>query len=133
MPTQSADAAKPVIAVVDDDASFLRSVGRLLASSGYAVKLFGSAAEFLVSLPGSAPLCLVLDVHMPQMTGLELHDRLAAQGSCVPVIFVTAYDSPETPEHARRPGCIGLLLKPFDKRALLSAVGDALRWQPSRG
>jgi len=117
---------RPHIAVVDDDASFLRSVGRLLRIAGYAVETFGSARQFLSSLPASLPQCLVLDVHMPEMTGLQLQGRLADQGYCMPVIFVTAYDTPQTRAHARQAGAFGLLLKPFDKETLLQAIQVAL-------
>ena len=123
---QSDDSASPLIAVVDDDASFLRSIGRLLRSVGYAVKTFGSAREFLASLPGCSPRCVVLDIHMPEMTGLELQDWLAAQGSCVPVILMTGYDTPQTRERARQAGGFGFLVKPFDKQALLNAVAAAV-------
>ncbi len=117
---------RTAIAVVDDDASFLRSVGRLLRSAGYGVEMFGSAREFLATLPSGQPQCLVLDVHMPEMTGLQLQENLAAQGCQVPIIFMTAYDTPQTREHASRPGSMGLLLKPFDKQSLLDAIQAAL-------
>jgi FixJ family two-component response regulator len=129
--SQSDDMARALIAVVDDDASFLRSIGRLLRSVGYAVKTFGSAREFLASLPGCSPRCVVLDIHMPEMTGLELQDWLAAQGSCVPVILMTAYDTPQTRQRAHEAGSFGLLLKPFDKQALLDAVAAAVSCQLS--
>jgi FixJ family two-component response regulator len=115
-----------LIAVVDDDASFLRSVGRLLRSAGHTVDAYASARQFLSALPASAPPCLVLDVHMPEMTGLELQERLAAQGTHLPIIFVTAYDTPATRQRVQGAGSVGLLLKPFDKEALLTAVRKAL-------
>ncbi len=120
----------PLIAVVDDDVSFLRSVGRLLRSAGYRVETFSSAREFLEALPSHAPDCLVLDVHMPGMTGLELHEWLLSQSYSLPVIFVTAYDTPQTREHAQRSGSFGLLLKPFDKAGLLEAIGRAIGSPP---
>jgi len=119
------------VAVVDDDESFLRSVGRLLRSVGYTVKTFGSAREFLASLPESSPQCLVLDIYMPEMTGLELQDQFVAQGSHVPVIFVTAHDTPETRARANQAGSFGLLLKPFDKRVLFNAIAAAVSSEPS--
>jgi FixJ family two-component response regulator len=122
---QGSLAERPFIAVVDDDASFLRSVGRLLRSVGYAVGTFSTGQQFLSSLSDWLPQCLVVDVHMPEMSGLELEEKLAAQGYQMPVIFVTAYDTPRTREHARRPGIFGLLLKPFDNEALLRAVREA--------
>jgi FixJ family two-component response regulator len=118
-----------LVSVVDDDASFLRSLGRLLRSAGYTVQTFSSARQFLSSVKTCLPQCLVLDVHMPEMTGLQLQENLESQGLCVPVIFVTAYDTPQTREHARRAGSFGLLLKPFDKDALLRAIQEAVQCQ----
>jgi FixJ family two-component response regulator len=120
------DSVSPLIAVVDDDASFLRSIGRLLSSVGYAVNTFGSARDFLASLPGFSPRCLVLDIHMPEMSGLELQDWLAAHGFCVPVILMTAYDTPQTRQRAHQAGGFGFLVKPFAKQALLDAVAAAV-------
>jgi FixJ family two-component response regulator len=125
------DTTRPLIAVVDDDPSFLRSVGRLLRSTGYAVATFGTAREFIAALPGIAPTCVVLDVHMPDMTGLELQERLATQGRCPPTVLVTAYDTPQTRERARQAGSFGLLVKPFDKQELLNALAEAMRCQCS--
>jgi FixJ family two-component response regulator len=124
-----------LIAIVDDDASFLRSMGRLLKSAGYGVAVFGSAGAFLSALDELSPCCLVLDVHMPELTGLQLQDRLEAQGSRVPIIFVTAYDTPQTRERARRVGSFGLLLKPFPQDALLQAINQAIQagFQPLAG
>jgi len=119
----------PHIAVVDDDASFLRSVGRLLRAAGYPVETFGSGRAFLASLKTHVPKCLVVDIHMPEMSGLELHDRLRARGSRFPVVFVTAYETPQTNQHVHEAGC-GLLLKPFDKEALLIAIDSALEHRP---
>jgi FixJ family two-component response regulator len=98
----------------------------VLRLAGYAVETFGSAGEFLATLPASQPQCLVLDVHMPEMSGLELQDRLATQESCVPIVFMTAHDTPQTRERIHRAGSFGLLLKPFASEALLRAVRDAL-------
>jgi FixJ family two-component response regulator len=129
-PAQPDTVAQTLIAVVDDDVSFLRSVGRLLLSAGYQVQTFSSAREFLAALPSFAPHCLVVDVHMPDMTGLELLDWLRAQGSDLPTILVTAYDTPKTRDHAQRAGTFGLLLKPFDKLALMDAIDCAVGRPP---
>jgi FixJ family two-component response regulator len=120
---------KPLIAVVDDDRSVVKSLARTLRSAGYAVETFGSAREFLASLPASPPQCLVLDVHMPEMSGLELQDRLAAQEYCVPVILMTGNDTPQTRERAHRAGSFGLFMKPFANEALLRAIREALSCQ----
>ena len=118
----------PSIVVVDDDASFLRSVGRLLGSAGYPVATFSAARELLAALPGVPPRCLVLDVHMPEMTGLELQEQLTASGLHCPVVFMTAYDTPQIRERARQAGGMGLLIKPFDKQELLDAIAKSLDW-----
>lgn len=117
----------PVIAIVDDDPSVRRSLHRLLQSVGYAVTAFASAAEYLDSLPGSRAACLVLDVHLDGMSGFELQDRLLADGVGVPVVFITAHDDAPTRERIERSGAAGHLWKPFDDRALLDAIGEALR------
>ena len=119
-------AAPPLIAVVDDDASFLRSVERLLRGAGYRVASYRSGREFQAAQGGPPPDCLVLDVHLPEMTGLELRDRLAEAGNRLPVVLMTAYDTPQTRERAVRPGTFGLLLKPFDRQELLAALARAL-------
>ena len=119
------------IVVVDDDASFLRSMGRLLRSEGYLVSTFASGCEYLHTFSGSLPACMVLDVCMPQMTGMELHDRLTEQGMHVPAIFMTAHDTPQTRERARQPGSFGLLLKPFDKNLLFKTISEAITPQSS--
>jgi FixJ family two-component response regulator len=121
------------ISVVDDDASLLRSVGRLLRTAGCTVETFASPREFLSAHRQPSPQCLVLDVHLPEMTGFQLHEALVAQGWLIPVVFVTAYDSPQTRERARRVGACGLLLKPFDKQALLRAIHEAVGDGPQAG
>lgn len=123
----------PLIAVVDDDASFVRSLRRLLRLAGYEVQTFGTAREFLDSLERTSPHCLLLDVHMPQMSGLALQDWLEKAGRPLPVILMTAYDTPQTREHAARMGCFGLLLKPFEESALLEAIAKAVADNPGEG
>jgi len=121
---------KPLIAVVDDDQSVVKSLARALRAAGFEVGAFGSAREFLGSLPTSLPHCLVLDVHMPEMNGLELQSRLRELGHRVPILFITAHDTPQTRAAATRNGALGLLLKPFDKAALLLAIRKALQCRP---
>ena len=118
---------KPLIAVVDDDQSVVKSLARALRVAGYEVAPFGSAQAFLGAASTLLPQCLVLDVRMPEMTGFELQDRLAAQDFCAPVIFVTAHDTPQTRARARQAGSFGLFLKPFDPQALLRAIAEAVR------
>jgi len=123
---------KPLIAVVDDDRSVVKSLARLLRSTGYEVSTFGSAQEFLSSLPASLPECLVLDVQMPEMTGIELQSRLRELGHRVPVVFMTAHDTPQTRAAATRDGILGLIFKPFAPAAFLATVGKAAVPSPIR-
>jgi FixJ family two-component response regulator len=106
----------PVI-VVDDDASVRRSLRRLVQSAGYAVETFGSAREFLDWLPGGRAACLVLDVHMKEMSGFDLQERLA-----VPIVFITSHDEAATRARIERSGAAAHLWKPFDDEALLDAI-----------
>ncbi len=111
----------PLIAVVDDDASVRRSLHRLVRSAGYAVETFASAREFLAWLPHGQAACLVLDVHMHEMSGFELQERLA-----VPVIFITSHDDAVTRTRIEKSGASGHLWKPFEEDAVLSAIRRAV-------
>jgi FixJ family two-component response regulator len=88
--------------------------------------MFPSAREFLASLPAAAPDCLVLDVQMPEMNGLELQDKLIELGYCIPVILITAHDTPQFRQRAHPIETAALLIKPFDGSALLGAVRRTL-------
>ena len=111
----------PIVAIVDDDASVRRSLHRLVRSAGYAVETFASAREFLEWLPHAQAACLVLDVHMNEMNGFELQERLA-----VPVIFITSHDDAVTRTRIEKSGATGHLWKPFDEQAVLSAIRRAV-------
>jgi FixJ family two-component response regulator len=111
----------PVIAIVDDDASVRRALQRLVESAGYTVQTFASAREFLDWLPQGQAACLVLDVHMDGMSGLDLQQRLA-----VPVIFITAHDDARTRQRIEKSGAAGHLRKPFDEQAVLQAIRQAV-------
>jgi len=124
--------ARPLIAVVDDDQSVLNSVARLLRSVGYAVATFSTGPEFLGSIATSSPRCLVLDVQMPDMNGLELQTRLTDLGHQMPVVFITANDSPQTRAIAIQSGVLDVFLKPFEEKALLAAIGKAVEKFPVR-
>ncbi len=117
----------PLIAVVDDDASVRESLESLMRSVGYAVKVFASAEEFLSSPRLLEANCLILDVRLSGMDGIDLHRHLLAENYKVPVVFMTAHASDE---HARsralRNGAVDYLIKPFSEEALLSAVDVAL-------
>ena len=111
----------PIIAIVDDDPSVRRSLHRLVRSAGYAVETFASAREFLAWMAHGQAACLVLDVHMNEMSGFELQERLA-----VPVIFITSHDDTVTRTRIEKSGANGHLWKPFDEHAVLSAIRRAV-------
>ena len=112
------------IGVVEDDPSFLRALGRLLGAAGFSVASFSSAEAFLASESAGAMSCLVLDVHLGGMSGFDLQQRLAAAGSPIPTIFITAHDDPITRERAR--AGVAYLRKPFREDALIGAIQQAL-------
>jgi len=116
----------PLIAVVDDDDSVRESLRGLFRSVGLAAQGFASAAAFLQCGDLSGTDCVILDVRMPGMSGLELQRRLAARRPEVPVIFMTAHDDAGTRSQALSAGAVGYLIKPFTEEALLDAVRAAL-------
>jgi FixJ family two-component response regulator len=110
-----------LIAVVDDDPSVLRAVAHFLTSSGLDVATFSSAIEYLDD-PYVRPACLVTDVQMPGMSGLDLKQHLARSERDLPVIFVTGHDDPQTRARAVTLGAEGFFRKPFDVDELLEAI-----------
>jgi FixJ family two-component response regulator len=111
----------PIIAIVDDDASVRRSLLRVVESAGYNAETFASAREFLAWLPHGQAACLVLDVHMNDMTGFDLHDRLK-----VPIVFITGHDDTATVERIERSSAVGHLRKPFDSATVLETIRRAV-------
>ena len=116
----------PVIAIVDDDDSFRRATTSFVRSLGYGTASFDSAEAFLKSEQVSDADCLITDVQMPGMTGIELQDRLIAQGHSLPVIFITAFPEMRARAQALAAGAVGFLAKPFDDRNLISCLNEAL-------
>ena len=112
------------IAVVDDDESVREATANLLRSSGYDAEVFASAAEFLESRQTLARPCLILDVHLPEMDGLELQSRLDNR---VPIVFITAYTDARTRSRALQAGAIAFLHKPYSEEELLGAIHEAVR------
>jgi FixJ family two-component response regulator len=116
----------PAIAVIDDDASVRRALQRLLRSAGFAVETFATAREFLDAGPRARVACLVLDIHLPGMSGVELQEHLEVSGVPIPIVFITAHDDVPTRERVTRAGVVGYLRKPFDQGALIEAIGRAI-------
>jgi len=114
------------VSVIDDDAAVLRSVGRLLQAAGYAVQTFSSSQDFLTHPDGGAPGCIVIDLSMPGLNGLELQEALARKADCRPVVFISGRGSIEASVAAMKAGAVDFLTKPFDERQLLGAVGAAI-------
>jgi len=119
-----------LISVVDDDESIRRTTVFLIESFGFRAAAFESAEEFLKSglLPNTS--CLIVDVQMPGMGGLQLQSKLAAAGSHTPVIFITAYDDKESRQRAMQGGAVAFLGKPFDDEELFQTIRSALREEP---
>ena len=115
-----------VISIVDDDASFRRATASLVRSLGHAVEAFSSAEEFLNSDRLHDTACLISDVQMPGMSGIELQSQLLAQGVRMPVIFITAYPESEAREQALAAGALGVLNKPFNEEKLIACLDQAL-------
>jgi FixJ family two-component response regulator len=115
-----------VVCIVDDDASLRRSLSNLLASLGFRVATFESAEAFLASADRDSIGCLVLDVRMPGMSGVDLLRHLAAAGSRIPVIILTAHGDDETRRRSLEAGAKAFLEKPVRTAALLDAVRTAL-------
>ena len=108
--------------IVDDDKSILDSLALLLESAGYQSRGFGSAEEFLESGLVQNACCLILDIELPGMSGLQLQDVLSDLHNSIPVIFITAHDRPGMEEQALRCGAIAYHRKPFDDQAILDTI-----------
>jgi FixJ family two-component response regulator len=118
--------ALPLVFVVDDDPSVRTSLTRVLTSAGYAVESFASAREFLAREPVAGPCCLVLDVRMPDLSGLELQEALGGRGHRIPIVFVTGHGDISMSVKAMKGGAADFLTKPFDVDQLLEAVDRAV-------
>jgi FixJ family two-component response regulator len=116
-----------VVMIVDDDDSMRRAARRLVRSFGLGVDTFASAEDFLASGRLAETACLVLDVHMPGLSGIELQSKLIAEGHHIPVIFITAFADEKTQARALEAGAYAYLIKPFDEDDLLEGIRRALQ------
>jgi FixJ family two-component response regulator len=120
---------RSLVSIVDDDQSFGDSMRRLLRSLDYSVAVFPSGAQFLASPQLAATACLVADIHMPEMTGVELYEHLIERGHAIPTILVTAYPDDQVKERMLNRGVECYLRKPLEEAALI----DCLRSAVARG
>ena len=119
----------PTIHIVDDDTSFRTAIARLLQVSGYQVALYESAEQLLENPPTLAPGCILLDLRMPGLSGLDLQDRLAKLGYTLPIVFLTGHGDIPASVRAIKAGAEDFLSKPVEKKPLLEAVQRALARQ----
>ena len=118
--------AKTLISIIDDDEDFREALQGLMTSMGFRVEAFSSALDFLARTNIRDTSCLIADVHMPRMTGIELHRRLVESGYVIPTILITAYPDESVQVRAMADGVIGYLTKPCDSEELLACVSSAL-------
>jgi FixJ family two-component response regulator len=125
-------AENEMISIVDDDKSVRDAANALVRSLGYSAATFASAEEFLQSGRLRDTACLITDVQMPGMSGIDLQSHLTANGHCTPVIFVTAYPEESIRERALHAGAFGFLSKPFSEECLIACLDKALEQRRSR-
>lgn len=116
-----------LIAVVDDEESIRKALSRLLRASGYCVETYAGGADFLASLKSRSPAVVILDLHMPGLSGFDVHAAINALEQSFPVIVITGHDSPETRERVDQEGAAAYLRKPVDEHLLLRAISEATR------
>jgi FixJ family two-component response regulator len=119
---------QPTVLIVDDDAQVRESLRNLIRSVGLQVELFASAQEFVQSQPPDSPSCLVLDVRMPGLSGLDLQKQASEAGLEIPIIFITAHGDIPMTVRAMKAGAVEFLTKPFRDQDLLDAIQQALQW-----
>src|SRR6202158_4724010 len=122
----SVDPKSQLIAIIDDDEAMQDSLRDLLEAAGLAARCFGSAEEFLESELHTQAACLIVDIRMPKMSGLELQARLKEEDRNIPIIFITAHGDARMKIRAMREGAVEFLAKPFDHHLLLKRVRTAL-------
>jgi len=118
--------AGPLVFVVDDDASVRKSLARLVKAAGYEAEAFASVGDFLARAPFEGPGCLLLDVRMPDRTGLDLQETLRAAGRRLSIVFITGHGDVRSSVTAMKGGAVDFLTKPLDEDALLTAIRQAV-------
>jgi FixJ family two-component response regulator len=118
--------SRPLVAVVDDEESIRKSLRRLFMAAQLDAEIYASGQEFLDSLHGRQPDCLVLDLQMPGLTGLEVQKALTGTGARFPTIIITAHDEPETRARCLAAGAAAYLCKPLHDEMLLEAIADVI-------
>lgn len=115
-----------IISIVDDDESFRKAMKRLIKSAGLSAEDFGSAEDFLLSDRCETSACLILDVRLPGMSGLELQSKLAASDCRLPIIFISGHGDGDLRTRAMKAGAVDFLQKPFNEKALFDAINTSL-------
>ena len=123
----------PVISIIDDDESVRAATNRLVRSLGFVAVTFASADEFLRSPRLHDTSCVIADVQMPGMSGIELQSILNAEGKNMPIIFITAFPDEGIRTRALKAGAVGFLSKPFEGSTLIQCIADALKTQSDQG
>jgi FixJ family two-component response regulator len=118
--------AEAVIAIVDDDASVQRGLQRLIRSAGWKVEIFASAQEFLARSRTELPNCVLLDLQLPGLSGLDLQKRMAEVGLEIPIVFLTGHGNIPVSVQAMKAGAVQFLTKPVDEQELLQAIEEAV-------
>ncbi len=117
---------RPVAFVIDDDSSVRRSLSRLLRSAGYSVETFSSAEEYLGREPFAGIGCIILDVQMPGLSGMDLQAELSKPGHSMPIVFITGHSDIPMSVEARKKAAVHFVSKPFDDNELLQAMSEAI-------
>jgi len=118
--------ASPSIAIVDDDPAVLKALSRLLRSHAFRARTYGSGQEFLAALPADLPDCLIVDLQMPGMSGLDLQQHLARNGIPIPTIMITAHGEAALRGRYEQAGLVAFLLKPLQESSLFAAIDKAI-------
>lgn len=118
---------KPIVAVVENDSALLKALERLLRAHGYSAELYTSAEAFLEKNTKKEIACLVLDINLGGISGLELQRQLIKEGSAPPIVFITGQSEEKSMQQAQSMGCIAYLKKPFESQLLIQALDKALQ------